>query len=43
MNEFSNNHPFQLATYEKEKIVDLLNGNHSPLPFGEGLGVRFSL
>lgn len=24
LNEFSNNHPYQLATYEKEKIVDLL-------------------
>jgi hypothetical protein len=24
LNEFSNNHPFQLAEYEKEKIVDLL-------------------
>lgn len=25
LNEFSNNHPYQLAAYEKEKIVDLLN------------------
>lgn len=25
LNEFSNSHPYQLATYEKEKIVDLLN------------------
>ena len=24
LNEFSNNHPYQLAEYEKEKIVDLL-------------------
>ena len=24
LNEFSNNHPYQLASYEKEKIVDLL-------------------
>jgi hypothetical protein len=24
LNEFSNNHPYQLTTYEKEKIVDLL-------------------
>ena len=24
LNEFSNNHPYQLAIYEKEKIVDLL-------------------
>jgi hypothetical protein len=24
LNEFSNNHPYQLATYEREKIVDLL-------------------
>jgi hypothetical protein len=24
LNEFSNNHHYQLATYEKEKIVDLL-------------------
>ena len=24
LNEFSTNHPYQLAEYEKEKIVDLL-------------------
>ncbi|MCX6293960.1 MAG: hypothetical protein NT127_06670 [Sphingobacteriales bacterium] len=24
LNEFSNNHPYQLAAYEKEKIIDLL-------------------
>ena len=24
LKEFSNNHPYQLASYEKDKIVDLL-------------------